>query len=471
MPFGQGGKPKAKLTARKGKQHGATSAKAPERKAEPSTKAKVVHVVRDGEWVQEAGQPRQTRASGRLQPAPRATTPPPRQTQPGAQPRAAGAKKTRSPVAAAAASKESSPPAVQAAKRPRILDVAIKPRAMATSSAANAAVAIAGAADDAMEVEEQLASLNCGVQTRRTAEAAEAAMRDARERLEQLVRDRKERMRDKTEELLDILRSPLDAWGEDAAWQLAMCEYALDAPSELSGRQMGMGFRARAAQARHHEEIPRLRGLYEIDVLRAVLLGSERLCRELHRQLDRFKRLCCRTLSGFGRFRTVSVEPGESLLDLWQRTHEEARKWRPPGNPGKAAVGVEPSKVKGMYTAERVTDTLDGLHTVTGKTLSLRGTASMARWATRRHLKSIKEEDRPHDESYGTIRLRDIQALKIQRTKANEHTFSRSTNVVQWDEATELKVPWCVTVLNAMRPSDGMREREVIATTKVHSQG
>ena len=60
--------------------------------------------------------------------------------------------------------------------------------------AAAAAAALAAEASAAMEAEAQLGNLNLGVQTRRTAEAAESALRDVREKLERELRVRNERM-------------------------------------------------------------------------------------------------------------------------------------------------------------------------------------------------------------------------------------------------------------------------------------
>ena len=101
---------------------------------------------------------------------------------------------------------------------------------------------------------------------------------------------------------------------------------------------MGNRFRALAKTVRHEDELPRFRGLYELDALHDAYMSNERLCRELDKQLDVFKRLYCSIMSGFGRFRQIKVVPGETLIDLLYRTHDDARKWRPPGNQGKVTM-------------------------------------------------------------------------------------------------------------------------------------
>jgi len=52
--------------------------------------------------------------------------------------------------------------------------------------------------------------------------------------------------------------------------------------------------------------VPRLRGSLRIDALQDALDSSEVLRVELLYQLDRYKRLYCAVLSGFGRFRKRS---------------------------------------------------------------------------------------------------------------------------------------------------------------------
>lgn len=186
------------------------------------------------------------------------------------------------------------------------------------ANAARTAAGVAAAAADACAKQATLDALTLGVQTRRTAIEAEQRMRDERERIEAELAASRRRMREKEGDLLELLEDPLRAWDDDVFWQLAMCEFALDVDDEaaatLKPRQLAAYFRTLAARARHGAELPRFRGVNELHMLRAVLVSSERLCRELCVQLHRYKRLYCSVLRGFGRFRSVDVEPGETLL-------------------------------------------------------------------------------------------------------------------------------------------------------------
>ena len=193
----------------------------------------------------------------------------------------------------------------------------------------------ANARAEEQSAREALDRLDSRVQTRRSALETSAVLRAERERLAFEIDEREEQRAAKEAEILEMLENPLDAFDEDAVWQLAMHEFALDCRDEtLTGRQMGVRFRALAESVRHAEELPRFRGAYELDALRDAYLENERLCRELNKQLHVFKRLYCSLMSGFGRFRKVKVVPGETLIDLMYRTHKDARKWRPPGNQG-----------------------------------------------------------------------------------------------------------------------------------------
>ena len=66
-------------------------------------------------------------------------------------------------------------------------------------------------------------------------------------------------------------------------------------------------------------------------MLQKAFINSPLLRSELQLQLFRFKQSYCALLSGFGRFRTVKVLQGESLLALMKRTHDDSLTWRPPG--------------------------------------------------------------------------------------------------------------------------------------------
>ena len=293
-----------------------------------------------------------------------------------------------------------------------------------------------------MAVSIELQQLSAGVRTRAAAERCEAEMRPMRLRLERELREQQRLLREKEDDLHELLSDPLEAWDQDAHWQLAMCEYALcydpDAAQRDGGRKMGVGFRAAALWALRRDqgevvELPRFKGLYELHVLHLALRGSDRLRIALSKQLMRFKRLYCAFLSSFGRFKSLAPLPGETLLQIIERLHVAARKWRPRGNPGKepAVLDVPQSIVKGVYQADWIVDSLEAYHTGAGKTLSLRGTVRVAKHFSRRYLKSIPEEQRPKHECPETLRLRDIQLHQIQRRKALENSFSRHVTAVQ----------------------------------------
>ena len=311
----------------------------------------------------------------------------------------------------------------------------------------------------------ELEALNNRVQTRKSAIESADRLRDERARLHAELEERQKLRREKTLEILELLEAPLEGFGEDAMWQLAMHEYSVAFCDEtISGRQMGFLFRALAKTVRHPDELPRFRGLYELDALRDAYLEDARLCRELHKQLHIFKRLYCNMLSGFGRFRKVKVVEGETFIDLMYRTNQDAREWRPPGNPGKApaALGVPASKVGGVYEAEWSTQSLAAYHGEFGQTISLRGVRKADIWGSRRYLKSIPEDERSQIEAHTTIWYKDQQSHLIQRTKALEHSFVKQRNTLQWDEKTIAHVAWSIISLTCLRA--GLhREREVIA--------
>ena len=199
-------------------------------------------------------------------------------------------------------------------------------------------------------------------------------------------------------------------------------------------KQLQLAFRAVCeVESRHPEEVPRLRGSLQIEALAMALERSEPLVHELQYQLARFKRLYCSLLTGFGRFRKVHATPNEKLLD---RTHEKALEWRPPGAPPKQALVME-FKEKGRYKSETRVDTYIARHFDAGKPLSLRGTAGVIRGGARRYLKAIPEAQRPSNESYGSIRLHDMQAHQVQRTKSLLNSFAANRCCLQWDEVRQ----------------------------------
>jgi len=233
-----------------------------------------------------------------------------------------------------------------------------------------------------------------------------------------------------------LLRAPFDAWGDEVLWQLSMFEFALDHLDDVSStpKQLQLAFRAACEEARHPDELPRLRGSLRIDALQDALDSSSELCHELQAQLTRYKRLYCSALRGFGRFRGVSPLPGEALLALMQRTHCAALQWRPPGaSPAEKLALV--SKEKGVYTAEWRNDTRLQQYEDTGGVLSLRGTAGVTKAGLRR-LKQLPEGEKPAQEHFTTIRAHAYQAHHIQRANALVNTFAIKRSVIQWDEVT-----------------------------------
>ena len=204
----------------------------------------------------------------------------------------------------------------------------------------------------------------------------------------------------------------------------------------------------------------------QMDQLRAAFAQSPLLQEELHRQLEIFKRQYCSLFSGFGRFRHVATERGETLLSLMRRTHVDSLKWRPPGRTPAEQLAVT-SRDKGRIIAEWRNETGEMMHEATGRTLSLRGTAGANRLGARRYLKYIPEAQRPKQEAPGTIRLHMMQADHIQRSKSLNNSFAVNRCVVQWDEVTLNHLAWSVIVLNAPRAATDLREREVISCAKL----
>ena len=112
-------------------------------------------------------------------------------------------------------------------------------------NAARTAAEAAAAASEAEAKAAALAALQVGVQTRRTAIGAEQRMRDDRARIERELDGFRSLRREKEADLLELLSNPLQAWDQDAFWQLAMCEFVLDIDDEdaaaLKPRERGRG--------------------------------------------------------------------------------------------------------------------------------------------------------------------------------------------------------------------------------------
>lgn len=277
--------------------------------------------------------------------------------------------------------------------------------------------------------------------TRTSAEAVGRQMAQERAAFEQQRQAAQQRALEAEREMCGLLRTPLESWDEQAIWQLAMCEFAVFRIDDETStpKQLQLAFREACEEARHPGEVPRLRGSLQIDALRDALADSELLRLELQQQLDRFKRLYSSLFSGFGRFRRVTSQPGESLLGLMRRTHLESLQWRPPGRTLAEQVAII-SKVGGKYTAEWREDTYLQRHADTGVTVSLRGVVGM-NMGFKRRLMRVPNAHTPATEHFTTVRLHDYQAHHIQRSKSLTNTFVKERCLLQWDEVPPPAVP------------------------------
>jgi hypothetical protein len=197
--------------------------------------------------------------------------------------------------------------------------------------------------------------------TRATVDAVREQMAAERAAIDQARATARDAAQRAEEELLELLHAPLHSWDEDAFWQLATCEYALDHLDDVdsSPKQLQLSFRAACEMVRNPLHVPRLRGSTRIDALHDALHAFERLrgaswCISLafSNALDGY----CSLMTGFGRFQCVAPEPGESLLALMKRTHEDTLKWQPPGRPPIEKL-AQTSRENGRYTAEWRKDT------------------------------------------------------------------------------------------------------------------
>ena len=245
-----------------------------------------------------------------------------------------------------------------------------------------------------------------------------------------------------------------------------MCEFALEHIADVasSPKQLQLEFRAACEEVRHPDEVPRLRGSNSIDALMDAFHDSELLRDEVLHQLARYKRLYCSIFRGFGRFRVVALLPGETLLELMKRTHDDALKWRPPGKSPAEMLALI-SKEKGKYCANWRENTWLTRHEDAGVTLSLRGAVGVIKGGVRR-LEHLPEGQRPSIEHFTTVRNHDYQAHFIQRSKSLTNSFAVQRCTIQWDEVTMNHLAWCVIILNCTRTAS-VREREVLSTSKL----
>lgn len=197
--------------------------------------------------------------------------------------------------------------------------------------------------------------------TRATVDAVREQMAAERAAIDQARATARDAAQRAEEELLELLHAPLHSWDEDAFWQLATCEYALDHLDDVdsSPKQLQLSFRAACEMVRNPLHVPRLRGSTRIDALHDALHAFERLRGELVHQLGVFKRFGRLLLADDG-LRALSVRRsrarGESLLALMKRTHEDTLKWQPPGRPPIEKL-AQTSRENGRYTAEWRKDT------------------------------------------------------------------------------------------------------------------
>jgi len=110
------------------------------------------------------------------------------------------------------------------------------------------------------------------------------------------------RAREQRELLLAVLESPTLAFGPEVLYlQLAMAQFAMHYPVEShTGREMGSRFMAMAKCSRA-TPLPRLRGVYELDVLRTVLRTDTHLRRRYEAALECHQQAYSSALAGFGR--------------------------------------------------------------------------------------------------------------------------------------------------------------------------
>ena len=135
--------------------------------------------------------------------------------------------------------------------------------------------------------------------------------------------DLQERAQVATQTLMARLQNPLQSWGEDAVWQLSMCEFAWEQVEDTtsSAKQLQIAFRDACEEARHPSQVPRLRGSQNIDELAVAFFQSVLLREELHRQLQTFKRHYCSLFSGFGRSRSVSPIEVRRVAAVFDEAH------------------------------------------------------------------------------------------------------------------------------------------------------
>ena len=97
----------------------------------------------------------------------------------------------------------------------------------------------------------------------------------------------------------------------------------------------------------------------------------------------------------------VALLPGETLLGLMKRTHDDALKWRPPGKTPAEMLALV-SKEKGKYRAKWREDTWLARHVDSGGTLSLRGTVGVTKGGVRR-LENLPVGQRPSIEGISVV--------------------------------------------------------------------
>ena len=197
--------------------------------------------------------------------------------------------------------------------------------------------------------------------TRATVDAVREQMAAERAAIDQARATARDAAQRAEEELLELLHAPLHSWDEDAFWQLATCEYALDHLDDVdsSPKQLQLSFRAACEMVRNPLHVPRLRGSTRIDALHDALHAFERLRGELVHKLGVFKRFGRLLLADDG-LRALSVRRSRARRVVAGAHETHARGHTEMAAAGAAAHREARSDLEGecgRYTAEWRKDT------------------------------------------------------------------------------------------------------------------
>jgi hypothetical protein len=224
-------------------------------------------------------------------------------------------------------------------------------------------------------------------QTRKSA-PREALRAQTMRTVELEIKTARRRAREQRELLLAVLESPTLAFRPEVLYlQLAMAQFAMHYPLEIhTGREMGSGFMAMAKRSRA-TALPRLRGVYELDVLRTVLRTDTHLRRRFEAALEYHQQAYSSALAGFGRMAQgeEQVKDGELFVELMVRLHESVRRWKGPGRPPNASDHASgPGKVSRRYSAA-YRNSQEGFRSGLGTTFSSELVCGVTVWSVSRH--------------------------------------------------------------------------------------